>query len=187
MAQAFYDTADEATRDWLANVLFYRELESIRRDKSLLDPSAYPVASLELYDRERHHQQQEQHPQQSQMEKDQEDGMAAAMSLRGGARSGVLLPFLKRARVFQWFFTRRLLAKQATVLVLDGDDDDDDKAGQAPPEDVLLATNLDIPSITRQIGYTQPFEKQFPIEVEAAKTTEHKNGATTTCSTGSIG
>ena len=182
MAQDFYDTTDEATRDWLANVLFYREIESIRRDKPLLDPGAYPVASLELYDRDRHHQQQRQEQRQQQQqqqkqedEEERENGTTAAMSLRGGASSGVSFPFLRRGLLASpWFFARRLLARSATVQVLD-DDDDDDKTDQERPADILLTTKLDIRSIARQIGYTQSFEKQFPLEVEAAHTTEHEN------------
>ncbi len=196
MAQAFYDTADESTRDWLANVLFYRELESIRRDKPLLDPGAYPVVSLKLYDRDHHRQQQQEQQQQEQQqqeqqqqeqqqqeqqqqkkkkEEEQEDETAATVGLRGGARPNVEFPFFKRRKLplSPWFLTHRLSAKSATVRVLD--DDDDDEKVQERPADVLLTTKLDIASIAVQIGYTKSFEKQFPLEVEAAQTTEHEN------------
>ncbi|KAJ4291600.1 hypothetical protein N0V88_006200 [Collariella sp. IMI 366227] len=51
MAQAFYDNADEDTKDWLAQRLYYRELNTIYRDAPLLNPKECRVEQVEVFDR----------------------------------------------------------------------------------------------------------------------------------------
>jgi hypothetical protein len=154
MAQAFYDSADESTRDWLANLLFYRELESIRRDKPLLDLAVYPVKILPLYNRDQGNQ--------------LSGGTSSSFNLRGGASPSLVLPLFrqKTLRLSSWFLTR-LLAKPATVRVVD--DDEDDSITQKQLAGKSLTTKLDIPSIRHQIGYTESFASQFPQEDAAVR------------------
>ncbi|KAG7284231.1 hypothetical protein NEMBOFW57_010595 [Staphylotrichum longicolle] len=157
MAQAFYDSADDATRDWLANLLFYRELETIRRDKPLLDPTAYPVWTIPLYNRDL---------------ANHSDGASSSLNLRGGASPSLLLPlFRQKALPLSSWFLSRLLAKPATVQVIDDDDDDedDDSAAQKQPAGTDLTTKLDIPGIRHRIGYSESFVNQFPDEDAAIK------------------
>src|SRR5689334_18782835 len=52
MAETLYNQLDDDGRDKLANLLFYRELETIRRDQPLLDPNKFPVQRVALYDRD---------------------------------------------------------------------------------------------------------------------------------------
>lgn len=160
MAQAFYDNASENTREWLANALFYRELESVKRDEPLLDPQDYATKELELYDR----------------------GEASAatssadVSLRGGARPWgsapqFRIPQISRVRsrqLYQYPWLRpSFLAKSVTVDLLD---DDDESANPEPePPGPLTAMRIDIPSLRMHIGYTQTFEDQFAKEIEAAQ------------------
>jgi hypothetical protein len=64
----------------------------------------------------------------------------------------------------------RVLAKMVTFAVISDDDDADSPDVAKPPASGPLADmRLDIPAIRKQLGYTQPFEKQFPMETEAAK------------------
>ncbi len=42
------------------------------------------------------------------------------------------------------------------------------QCGQKQPPSTHPTTNLDIPGIRQQIGYTEPFEKQFPQEIAVA-------------------
>lgn len=157
MAQAFYDSADDATRDWLANLLFYRELETIRRDKPLLDPTAYPVWTIPLYNRDL---------------ANHSDGASSSLNLRGGASPSLLLPlFRQKVLPLSSWFLSRLLAKPATVQVIDDDDDDedDDSAAKKQPAGTDLTTKLDIPGIRHRIGYSESFVNQFPDEDAAIK------------------
>jgi hypothetical protein len=156
--QSWYARFDEDTRDWLTMAAFYRELETIRRDAPLLDPRTYPVATLGVFDRDMNYQ-----PQRD-------------VSLRGGS-----LPSSVSPRVL-WRnsnpndtdfprFLQRILAKAATVQVIDDDDDD---AGGGPtvisqPPGPLIPMRPAIQNIREKIGYTKPLEQQFPQEVLAAK------------------
>ncbi|GAB1317160.1 hypothetical protein MFIFM68171_07370 [Madurella fahalii] len=161
MAQAFYDNASENDREWLANALFYRELESIRRDRPLLDPHDFATKELKLYDRD--------------------EASAAASSadvnLRGGARprrstprSMILPTFQVRSRGFYRHPWLRplFLAKPVTLDLLE---DDDEPADPEPePPGPLTAMRIDIPLLRMHIGYNQTFEDQFPKEIKAAQT-----------------
>ncbi|KAK3899621.1 hypothetical protein C8A05DRAFT_17966, partial [Staphylotrichum tortipilum] len=132
MAQAFFDGADEATRDELARLLFYRDLETIRRPKPLFDPSDYPVSTLAVYDH----------------------GMPRALT------------------------PAPLRASQVAPIQIDDDDE------KEPDPAALAAAQVDPPplsgpktdikrinvaGIRTSIGYTQPFESQFQLEVGAAR------------------
>ncbi|KAK4236151.1 hypothetical protein C8A03DRAFT_17181 [Achaetomium macrosporum] len=152
-AQAFYDTANEDAKDWLASQLFYRELETIRRDKPLLDPEAFRVNTLALY-----------------------DSGGDQGKLRGGAITASPL-FLRRQKRLPVFrvrsYSTRFLAKPAKVDLNDVvavDDDDDDGAPRARLPSPSTPMRRDIPQISRNMGYTKPFGEQFRREAEAAKT-----------------
>ncbi|KAK4243868.1 hypothetical protein C7999DRAFT_44404 [Corynascus novoguineensis] len=163
--QAFYDSASDKAKDWLANALYYRELETIRRDKPLLDPQKYAERKIDLYC---------------------SDGpplipgvMATRavaspdFNLRDGAASNRLAPVHpKRKRSlnnhFPWFLAR-VLAKVTSVYILD-DNDGGDNTEQTPPvSGPLSGMQIDIPEIRKSIGYTKAFEKQFPNEIQVAK------------------
>jgi hypothetical protein len=154
----WYAQIDDDTRDWLSMALFYRELESIRRNAPLLNPRRYPVATLKLYDRDVDHQPQR------------------AVSLRGGSMPSSVSPRVLWRRNNPTDtdlprFLHRILAKAATVQVIDDDDDD---AGGKPnvtpqPPGPLTPMRPEVKNIREKIGYTKPFEEQFPQEILAAK------------------
>lgn len=167
-AMIFYRNADEEVKERLATALFYRELESIRRDEPLLDPREYPVKQLALFDR------------------DGDEGAPAAgddeVGLRGGARPAVRtcprLALRRRRRALRcyppWCFSHsarsKFLAKPVAVELVDDDDDeqDDNPTAQPEPPGPLTAMRLDVTALREQIGYALPFEEQFPKEIEAA-------------------
>ncbi|AEO67658.1 uncharacterized protein THITE_2050349 [Thermothielavioides terrestris NRRL 8126] len=151
-AKAFYDSADDEAKEWLAKALFYRELETIKRDAPLLDPTEFRIKKVEVYD----------------------DNAArpGQVGLRGGAAPDrPSSPLLKRGRSFAsqlpWYLTR-LLAKAGQVIDL-LDSDDDAPAAKRQPPGPLTDMRIDIPKLTKAMGYAGTLERQFPLEVEAAR------------------
>ncbi|AEO60284.1 hypothetical protein MYCTH_54054 [Thermothelomyces thermophilus ATCC 42464] len=162
--KAFLDQASEAEKDWLANALYYRELETIRREAPLLDPNKYASKKVDVYDS-------------SAAPPGQAVTAAAATishgpNLQGGAAPDRPPPqYLNRKSGIDidqlpWLLAR-VLAKVSTVSL----SEDDGEAGNnaTPPSGPLSDTRLDIANIRQSIGYTKPFEEQFPDEIQAAK------------------
>jgi hypothetical protein len=152
-AQAFYDAADDDARDHLATALYYRELETIARPKPLLDegpsPNAYPVKTVELYDRD-------------------QQAASQGVSLRGGESPWRTSPRrVRRKSTGYSLVAARILAKFAQAIQLDDSDDDD--AAAAPPPGPLTDMSMDIPALRVKLGYTKPFEQQFSREATFAK------------------
>ena len=56
-AKEVFDQADEQARDYLASALYYRELETIRRNQPLFDPQRFLVKEVGLYDHAKDQQQ----------------------------------------------------------------------------------------------------------------------------------
>jgi hypothetical protein len=157
--QSWYAGFSEDTRDWLSMALFYRELETIRRDPPLLNPRTYSIAALGLYDR------------------DMDDQPQGDVSLRGGSMPSSVSPRVlwRNSNPNDTDFPRflqRILARSATVQVIDDDSDD---AGSRPtvtpqPPGPLTSMRPEVQNIRKMIGYTKPLEQQFPQEFLAAKT-----------------
>lgn len=173
MVYAFYDNASEETKEWLVEALFYRELESIRRDQPLLDPNDFEVKAVQLYDAD---------------EACAAEG-SADVHLRGGARASSA-PRPRRPPSFRWrqrrfyrfpWIPSFLTAKAVTIDLLD---DDGDATGlqQQQPSGPFTEMRLDISAIRMHVGYTLTFEDQFEKEIAAAKadflTTGYKHSDT---------
>ncbi|KAL2185909.1 hypothetical protein L209DRAFT_754387 [Thermothelomyces heterothallicus CBS 203.75] len=162
--KAFLDQASEAEKDWLANALYYRELETIRREAPLLDPNKYASKRVDVYD--------------SSAALPGQAVTAAAttishgLNLQGGAApDGPPPQYLNRKSGIDidqlpWLLAR-VLAKVSTVSL--SEDDGDAGNNATPPSGPLSDPRLDIPNIRQSIGYTKPFEEQFPSEIQAAK------------------
>ncbi|KAL2130908.1 hypothetical protein VTI74DRAFT_5792 [Chaetomium olivicolor] len=153
--RAFYNNADEDTKDWLAERLYYRELESIRRDAPLLDPAEYQVAQLELFDRDN-----------APPTTVTTIAKAAQLGLSRSSTTRKRLPlFLKRKKSI--LGSPRTLARAAQAVDLTGDDDDNGTQTQAPGP--LAGTLLDFAKIRARVGYRQGFEQEFGSEIDAAR------------------
>ncbi len=156
MAQAILDGADEATREELARLLFYRDLETIRRPKPLLDPNDYVLKTVDVYDHS------------NQLAAGPVHGQAPIPRIGGGG-------YLPQPT----WFKGRLAAKAGNVLFrainLDEEDEvdaigPDDQKDPPPPSGPLTDMRINIADARTLIGYTKPFESEFPLEVAAAKT-----------------
>ncbi|KAL2179514.1 uncharacterized protein P884DRAFT_195107 [Thermothelomyces heterothallicus CBS 202.75] len=162
--KAFLDQASEAEKDWLANALYYRELETIRREAPLLDPNKYASKRVDVYDSS------------AALPGRAVTAAAATIShglnLQGGAApDGPPPQYLNRKSGIDidqlpWLLAR-VLAKVSTVSL--SEDDGDAGNNATPPSGPLSDPRLDIPNIRQSIGYTKPFEEQFPSEIQAAK------------------
>lgn len=147
----FLNQVSEAQKDWLANALYYRELETIRRESPLLDPNKYETKEVVVYD----------------------NGEASAgqsataaslpvshgLDLQGGAAPDRLPRLIAR-----------VLTKVSMVSLSDDEDGDADAGNRNTvlPSGPLSDMRLDIPSIRQSIGFTKPFEEQFPDEIHTA-------------------
>ncbi|KAL2163762.1 hypothetical protein VTH06DRAFT_5821 [Thermothelomyces fergusii] len=158
-----FNQASDAEKDWLASALYYRDLESIRRDRPLLDPTKYASKKVDVYD--------------GSAAATAQAATAAAATVsyclrsRGGAapdRSPPPSDSDHKSGMGQrpWLLGRVLT--KATTISLSEDDDDGQNIPAAPPGP-LSHMRLDIPKIRHSIGYTKPFAEQFPDEIEAAK------------------
>ncbi|KAL2194500.1 hypothetical protein P885DRAFT_42992 [Corynascus similis CBS 632.67] len=163
--QAFYDRASDKAKDWLANALYYRDLETIRRDKPLLDPKKYAEKKINLYCSD---------------DAPLIPGVIANravaspdFNLPEGATSNRLIPLHPKRKTnindhFPWFLAR-VLAKVTSVYILD-DNDGDGSTEQTPPvSGPLSGMRTDILEIRKSIGYTKIFEEQFSNEIQASK------------------
>ncbi|KAK4136130.1 hypothetical protein BT67DRAFT_432904 [Trichocladium antarcticum] len=168
MAEAFYNSAGEDAKEWLANALFYRELETIRRDKPLLDAKAYQVGQLPLYERD------DGRPNPTGSgpgNVSMRGGGGWDVGIRGGRYIRRICPDYRiRPKPPSQHPGRRtdILAKAAIIL-----SDGSDGAGGAdvaPPSGPRTGMHVDIPALRKFTGYTLLFEDQFPKEVEAAQT-----------------
>ena len=162
-AKAFLHQASDEVKDMLANELYYRELNTIRREKPLVDPTKVPIMHLALYDRNDEAARQTGDPPAEQSQVQPEGLMPTTdpgnISMRGGAaptQEIQLSPYLMR-----------VLAKIALAEPFELSDDGDEEEQHIPGP--LSGKRLDIPKIRERVGHKRSLEEEFPAELEMAK------------------
>lgn len=165
-AKAFLHQASDEVKDLLANKLHYCELNTIRRDKPLVDPAKTPVTDLALYDRNDEVAKQPGNLPATQFEV-QPAGLIATtdpgnIGMRGGAAPSRKISLSQVSP-----YLMRVLAKMALAENLQLSDDGDEKEQHIPGP--LSRKRLDIPKIREHVGHRRSLEEEFPAELEMAK------------------
>ncbi|KAH6649543.1 hypothetical protein F5144DRAFT_635234 [Chaetomium tenue] len=166
VAKTCFDQASEEARDLLANELYYRELDTIRREQPLIDPSKCLLLPLPLYDRNVKSAEPPGNPPRRQPEapppRPTPTTDPGSIKMRGGAA-----PSLEDSLDEISPYILRVLSRMALVELL-GTDEAGEPAEQQLPGP-LSKMRLDISKIRETVGHKRSLEEEFPNELEAAK------------------